>query len=198
MRVQDIMSSPVVTVSSTTGIKEAAELLVEHGFSALPVVDRGRLVGIVTEADLVAFESVPDPRSHIIPLEADAGTVPRTVAEVMTPHVIALPPEADAARAAQAMLARGLRSIPVTEGERLVGIVTRRDLLRVLARADDEIGRELAALLAEELPGEPVTVTVADGVVTLAGQVPDPHDRAVAELLARTVPGVVSVSVRWA
>src|SRR6266536_339474 len=174
MRVQDIMSSPVVTVSSTTGIKEAAELLVGHGFSALPVVDRGRLVGIVTEADLVALESVPDPRSHIIPLEADAGT------------------------AAQAMLARGLRSIPVTEGERLVGIVTRRDLLRVLARADDEIGRELAALLAEELPGEPVTVTVADGVVTLAGQVPDPHDRAVAELLARTVPGVVSVSVRWA
>ncbi len=198
MRVQEIMSSPVLTVAPDTGVKEAAALLVERGFTALPVVDAGRLVGIVTEADLMPLEPTPDPRSHMAPLEADsrqrAGPLPSTVAEVMTREVVALPPDAYAAQAAQVMLTRGLRSIPITEEGRVVGVVTRRDLLRVLARGDEEIRQELTVLLAEELPDEPVAVAVSGGAVTLTFTGPlGPDDRRIAELLASTVPGVLSV-----
>jgi CBS domain-containing protein len=194
MRIEDVMSSPVVTVTPDTTIKQAAALLVQRGFNALPVVDGTKLVGIVTEADLVPLESRPDPRSHILPLPADRAPVPHIVTEVMTRKVITLPPEEDAARAAHLMLRRSLRSIPVTAGGQVVGMVTRRDLLRVLARHDDEIRRELVTLLADELPDACVTVTVADGIVTLGFRSwLGPRDRRIAELLASTVPGVLSV-----
>jgi CBS domain-containing protein len=92
------------------------------------------------------------------------------------------------------MLRGSLRSIPVTDGGQVVGMVTRRDLLRVLARHDDEIRRELVAALADELPDACVTVTVADGIVTLGFRSwLGPRDRRLAELLARIVPGVLSV-----
>ncbi|HZD00715.1 MAG TPA: CBS domain-containing protein [Actinomycetes bacterium] len=188
------MTSPVVTVTPDTSVKAAAALLVEHGFTALPVVDAGTLVGIITEADLVPLESTPDPRSHMAPLQVTGQRVPRAVAEVMTSEVVTVPPDADIAQAAQLMLAHALRSIPVTANGRLVGIVTRRDLLRVLARSDEEIRRDLAALLSEELPGEPVGVAVADGTVTLTfASTVETSDRRIAVLLASTVPGVLSV-----
>jgi CBS domain-containing protein len=194
MHVREIMSNPVLTVTSRAGVKEAAALLVEHGFTALPVVDDGRLVGIISEADLMPLESTPDPRSHILPLPVDHSPAAGTVAEVMTSKVITLPPDADVAQAAQLLLAHNLRSIPVATHGRVVGIVTRRDLLRVLARGDEQIRRDLAALLAEELPDEPISLEVADGAVTLTftGS-PDSRDRRIAELLASTVPGVLSV-----
>jgi CBS domain-containing protein len=194
MRVRDVMSSPVVSVTPEATVKEAAELLVERGFNALPVVDADELVGIVTEADLVPLESRPDPRSHILPLPADSASVPRTVAEVMTREVITLRPQEDAAGAAHLMLRRSLRSIPVTAKGRLVGIVTRRDLLRVLARHDEEIRRELRALLDDELPDAGVTIMVVDGIVTLGfSNWLGPRDRRLAELLASTVRGVLAV-----
>jgi CBS domain-containing protein len=194
MHVQEIMTSPVVTIAPDTGVKQAAALLVEHGFTALPVVEAGTLVGIVTEADLVPLESAPDPRSHITPLPAGGQRLPSTVAEVMTRNVVTLPPDADAAQAAQLMLAHGLRSLPVSADGHLVGIVTRRDLLRVLARGDEDIRRDLDALLARELPGNSIGLAVANGAVTLtfAGAL-EPHERRIAELLASTVPGVLSV-----
>jgi CBS domain-containing protein len=111
MRIRDIMSSPVVSLTSETTVKEAARLLVDRSFNALPVVDGGRLVGIVTEADLVPLESRPDPRSHMLPLRGDFGEVPHAVAQVMTAKVITLPAEEDAARAAHLMLQRSLRSM---------------------------------------------------------------------------------------
>jgi CBS domain-containing protein len=188
------MSSPVVSVTPEATVKEAAELLVERGFNALPVLDGDELVGIVTEADLVPLESTPDPRGHILPLPADSVPVPRTVAEVMTREVISLPQEEDAARVAHLMLGRGLRSIPVTAKGRLVGIVTRRDLLRVLARHDDDIRNELIGLLADDLPDEGIEVAVKDGIVTLGFRSwLGPRDRRIAELLAATVPGVLRV-----
>ena len=197
MRIRDVMSSPVVSVTPEATVKEAARLLVDRGFNALPVVDGAKLVGIVTEADLVPLESRPDPRSHILPLPADRAPVPRTVAEIMTRTVITLSPEEDAARAAQVMLERGLRSIPVTTGGQVLGMVTRRDLLRVLARRDGEIRGEVVALLADELPDACVTITVAEGIVTLTFRSwLGPRDRRIAELLASTVRGVLSLRCR--
>jgi CBS domain-containing protein len=193
MRIKDVMSSPVMTVTPTTRIKQAAAMLVRHGFNAVPVVDNGELVGIVSEADLLPLESSPDPRAHVLRWPPLVGSTPQLVGEVMTREVLALPPDADAADAARLMLDNGVKSIPVVLGGRVVGIVTRRDLLAVLARSDHAIRVEVERLLAEELGGHP-RVEVTDGVVTLSG-FNTGRETDLAGLLARTVPGVVEVRV---
>ena len=193
MRVRDVMSSPVVTVAPDTHLKEVADLLVRHEVSAVPVVEDGALVGIVSEADLVPLELAPDPRAHLAPVREPPPGVPRVVAEVMTREVVALPEGADASEAGRLMLERRIKSIPVVRGRRVVGIVARRDLLKVLARGDEEIAGDLRTLLEEELgPPSPYRVTVRDGVVELTGP-PDPTVRRLATLLVRGVPGVVEV-----
>jgi CBS domain-containing protein len=193
MRIKDVMTSPVMTVTPTTRIKQVAAMLVRHGFNAVPVVDNGELVGIVSEADLVRLESSPDPRAHALRWPPPVGTTPHLVGEVMTREVLALPPDADAADAARLMLDHGVKSIPVVLGRRVVGIVTRRDLLAVLARTDHAIRAEVERLLAEELGGHR-RVEVTDGVVTLSG-FNTGRETDLAGLLARTVPGVVEVRV---
>jgi CBS domain-containing protein len=194
MRIKDVMTSPVVTVTPTTRLKQAAALLVRHGFNAVPVVDGEELVGIVSEADLLGLESAPDPRANARRWPAPATRVPHLVGEVMTREVLALPPDADAAEAARLMLDRRVKSIPVVVSRRVVGIVTRRDLLSVLARSDPAIRAEVERLLDEELGDGGRRVEVADGVVTLTGFDPG-RESELAALLARTVPGVVEVQV---
>ena len=193
MRVREVMSSPVVTVPPGMPLKEVARILVTRGISAVPVVEDGALVGILSEADLVPLELVPDPRAHLAPLPEASPPAFRIASEAMTRDVIALPEEADVADAGRLMLERRIKSIPVLRGRRVVGIVARRDLLEVLARSDEEIARDVEALLAAELGSPcPYRVTVRDGVVDFTGP-PDPVDRRLATLLARGVPGVLEV-----
>jgi CBS domain-containing protein len=193
VRVREVMSSPVVTVPSGMPLKEVANVLVTRGISAVPVVDDGAMVGILSEADLIPLELVPDPRAHLAPLPEASPPAFRTASEAMTRDVIALPEEADVADAGRLMLERRIKSIPVLRGRRVVGIVARRDLLEVLARSDEAIARDVEALLATELGSPcPYRVTVRNGVVVLTGP-PDPVDRRLATLLARGVPGVLEV-----
>ena len=174
-------------------LKEVADLLVTRAISAVPVVEDGELAGILSEADLVPLELAPDPRAHLIPSAELPGHLPKVAAEAMTREVVALPEEADAAEAGRLMLEWRIKSIPVLRGRRVVGIVARRDLLEVLARRDQDIAGDLAALLAAELGApSPYRVTVRDGSVTLTGHA-DPASRRLAGLLAREVPGVVEV-----
>ncbi|HET7517253.1 MAG TPA: CBS domain-containing protein [Actinomycetes bacterium] len=193
MRVRDVMSSPVVCVPPDMRLKEVADLLVTRAISAVPVVDDGELVGIVSEADLVPLELAPDPRAHLIPPADTPLRLPKVAAEAMTRAVVALPEEADAAEAGRLMLERRIKSIPIVRGRRVVGMVARRDLLAVLARRDQDIGRELEGLLAAELgESSPYRVTVRDGIVRRTGPT-DPASRRLASLLVREVPGVVEV-----
>ena len=194
MRTKDIMTTPVITVRPATGVKEAAALLVEHAISALPVVDEAdELIGIVSEADLIPLEATPDPRRQMLPVHHRPKPVPHTVGEVMTTSVVALPEDADAAQAARLMLDRHVKSIPIVFGDRVVGIVARRDVLKMLARSDVDIRREVEALLVDELLMlQTYEVDVADGVVTLRGATNGASYR-LAELLARSVPGVLDV-----
>jgi CBS domain-containing protein len=195
MQTRDIMTSPVVTVTPDTSVKDAAAALVEHGINAVPVVDDGRrLVGIVSEADLLRLEE---------PYGAGAGRAsppgkrprPRTVREVMTRAVYTMPEDADAAAAARLMLRHGLKSIPVVAGGLVVGIVARRDLLRLVARSDQDIHADLERRLKEEVSAlQRLGIDVGDGVVTFRGLVGAPA-RELSKLLARAVPGVVEV--RW-
>jgi CBS domain-containing protein len=197
VKVTDIMSQPVITVTPETGIKTAAELLVAHGISALPVVDStGRLVGIVSEADLIAIEARPDPRSQATPLAPTAGTTPRSVAEVMTRDVVVVSAQSEVAQAARTMLSNDVKRVPVMSGRRVIGIVSRRDLVKVIARADEQIEGKINSLLAElglTTAGAPVKVT--DGVAT----VPVDHQGATRRLVESAVLQVAGVlEVRFA
>jgi CBS domain-containing protein len=182
MRTKDIMTSPVVTVTPDTPLKDVAALLVERGINAVPVVDSGnRLCGILSEADLLTLE-----------IATSEASQPHTAREVMTHSVYTLTKDTDAAAAARMMLRHGLKSVPVVSGDRLVGIVARRDLLRLVARGDDDIRADLQARLEEEIELlRRMRIEVADGVVTVSGA--GEAGRRLMAALARTVPGVVEV-----
>lgn len=193
MRARDIMTSPVITVRPGTTVQDAAALLAGRGFTALPVVDDDdRLIGIVTEADLVRDRFPRDPRS-LIHGGPNAEVVPaaETVGNVMTSPVTGMGPGTDLAVLTAALLEARQRSMPIVDGSRLVGIVTRRDLVRVVGRDDDAIAMDVRHKL--EIYGGPNrwNVQVSHGVVTIGDQFDDESDRHVATVLAEAVPGVV-------
>ena len=185
MLVSQAMSSPAVTVGPGDKVKDVAALLAERGFSAVPVVDPdGELLGIVSEADLLSMA------------EDGHGALPATAGQVMSRSAFAVDAGAPAARAADIMLQRGFRSLPVTAGDRVVGMVSRRDLVRALATVDSEIGAQVAGALAElaRLLAA-IQVEVSEGVVTLTGQLPAPA-RGLVEALATDLPGVRAVRLQ--
>ena len=194
MRAKDIMSAFVITVRAEARVKDVAALLIEQEIGAVPVVnDDDELVGIVSEADLVRLEETPDPRLQITDIPHFVAPAPRTAAEVMTSDVIALSEAAGVAEVARVMVERAIKHVPIVAEGRLVGIVARRDVLRVLARRDELIAEDLVALFGDEaLVLGRIGLTVSDGIVTLDGP-KDPKDRHLAEVLARSVPGVVAV-----
>jgi CBS domain-containing protein len=194
VKVTEIMSSPVITVSPGTRIKEAARRLVDKGISALPVIDAsGGLVGIVSEADLLPLETRPDPRSQATPLPPTAGSSPKTVAEVMTRHVLVVEADSEVSQAARIMLEAGIKRVPVMRGRRVIGIVSRRDLIRVIARRDEELETEIVNRLSElDLLKSPGAVAVAAGVATIRIDDED-TGRRLAESVALEVPGVLEV-----
>src|SRR4051812_47548955 len=117
MRVEEIMTPAVTVVTPETPVKEVARQLVRHAFGSLPVVDAGgRLVGIITEADLIAVEaSAPDPRRHARRDLPAGGRPPRTAADLMTTPVIAARVDTDIADIAEIMLAAHVTRVPVLD-----------------------------------------------------------------------------------
>ncbi|HKS48523.1 MAG TPA: CBS domain-containing protein [Amycolatopsis sp.] len=193
MRALDVMSVPVVTVEPDTPAKRAAELLSEHGFTALPVVDDDRLVGIVTEADLIGDRIPADPRYRH---EEQRGRCPGgMVAEVMTSPVTGMAPGADLSALARALLGARIRAMPIVDRARVVGIVTRGDIVRVFARSDSEIASDVFRHLTMYGGADRWQVEVRDGVVRIVDAFDDETARHVATVLAEAVPGVVSAHV---
>ena len=192
MRTSDVMSSPVVTVPPDAQLKDVAATLVEHGINAVPVVaDGDRLVGIVSEADLLMLEATPGARHR--PGSAARQGPPHTACEVMSHSVYTLTQDTDAAAAARMLLRHNLKSVPVVAGDRVVGMVARRDLLRLIARSDHDIRADLERRLKEELDAlQRLAVDVTGNVVTIDAAL-GPLARQLLEGLARTVPGVVEV-----
>jgi CBS domain-containing protein len=154
MRARDVMSSPVVTVTAGTTVKCAANLLVSHGFTALPVVDEdGRLIGIVTEADLVRDRFPRDPRycsacEGLLGVDGASRVLTSTVGEVMTTPVVGMGAGTDVVDLVSAMLEEPVRSMPIVDGSTVIGIVTRRDLLRTLVRDDQAVATGVRRRLA--------------------------------------------------
>jgi CBS-domain-containing membrane protein len=161
-RVQDVMTIEVVVAHPTTPVKQVADLLAGHGLSGLPVIDgQGRVLGVVSETDLFGDSQRPA-----------GGPVATTAGEVMTSPAVTVSPHATLTEAARRMQADGLKRLPVVAASgRLIGIVSRADLLRPLVRPDEHISRDVEELLERKLlVAAGVEVEVRDGIVTLTGQ----------------------------
>lgn len=210
MRVRDVMTTDPITVGPETPFKEVVSLLVEHRVGGLPVVDDdGTLLGIVTETDLITKEAYGDKRQGPMAvvgavlagrdhawLKKAAGL---EAAKIMTSRVVTTDPAEDVHVAARRLLEHRVGRLPVVEGGRLVGIVSRSDLLRPFQRSDEEIATDVQARLKDPVifeHGNQVRSTVAQGVVTLTGMVTYPHEIELMERMVAEVPGVVSVENR--
>jgi CBS domain-containing protein len=195
MRASEIMTRSVLTVQTDSTVQQAAALLSEHGITSLPVLDEDdRVVGIVSEVDLIRDRMPHDPRSHLRPLPEDEPDPSRLVAQVMQEPVVCLAQYADVADLAAVMLDNNVRAVPITDAGLLLGIVSRRDLLRTLLRDDDAIRADVERLLHEfsGVSGQ-CSVAVANGVVTVSGGFEDPAQQKTVARLAQTVPGVLRV-----
>jgi len=197
------MTTPVITVAPDTPVKEIAQLLLTHHISGVPVVSpEGKLVGIVTEADLLYKErpEVEEPgllrlfrRGQLAEAERKAeGLVAR---DVMSSPVVTVTEETPLREVAALMARRQVNRVPVVRGDQVVGIVSRADVLRALVRADDEIKEAVRRALLEELWIDPsgLRIQVQDGVVTLEGEVERRSDKELAERWVATIDGVVRV-----
>ena len=194
MRVRDIMSHPVFTVRSTDPIEGAAALLADRRVTAAPVVDGdGRLIGIVSEGDLLRDRVPQTPTAHLRPVVPHHDR-PRVVAEVMARKVVTAWPVEDVSDVARTMLAHDVRSVPVLDDGRLVGIVSRRDLLRAVVRSDAVLRDEAQRFLDGYAGGDRRwTATVTDGIATVDGSFDDETEQCVVSVMVKAVPGIEAV-----
>jgi CBS domain-containing protein len=192
MRAADLMTASVLSVGPETSLRTVARIMVRERLGSMCVVtDTDELLGLITEADLLTLSLHPDPTRHLVPVDVAAQDAPQTAREVMTTEVFAVPPDADVADVARVMLDRHLTRIPIVEGKRLIGVLSRSDLLRPLCRDDEQIAEELCAQLGD-IPGE-WSAAVAEGRVTLSGPADSPETELAARIAWR-VPGVVDVT----
>jgi CBS domain-containing protein len=196
MLVREVMTAQPVTVRTDTPVKEALALLDRHSITMLPVLSpAGIIVGVVTEADLIRDVVKPDVRTHMIPPQRGQTLLPpHAVVEVMNHQTVTVTADTDLAEAANLMTGTAVKSLPVIdEHHRVVGVVSRRDIVRVLARSDEVVEQEVEALFHSL--GVDWLADVRDGVVTVTGPV-TAKERSLAETATSTVPGVVAVTIR--
>ena len=194
MNIAELMITPVVTATEHMSVTDAVLLMLEGGATELPVLDEfGELVGIVGEADLfrARLGEEPMPLEQMTVSNPDRG---REIGDIMRRPVLTVQSRDPVALCAH-LLGRHARSLPVLKGTEVVGLITRRALLRALIRADSDIRADVVALLGSnaERVGQWI-VDVFDGVVTLSGT--DDMKAWQATELAEKVDGVSRVDVR--
>src|SRR5215468_8136145 len=217
MRAIDVMVRDVVTVRPDTDVADAIKLLAEHDVSALPVVDKaGYLVGVLSESDLIHRAEIGTEKHRPWWLEAVTGASTlaeefakshgKKVGEVMTAGVISVNEETPLSEIAALFERKRIKRVPVVKDGKLVGIVSRANLIQALASAvghieqHDEADRQIRLQLLSKLKEQPWTgfgdrnITVSDGVVHLWGLVGSEAERKALLALAEGVPGVARVS----
>lgn len=189
MQVVDLMTTDVITVSTETGIRDAARLMFRNRVSGLPVTTAdGSLIGIITEADFLRLE---------VERQEGATDLGDTVGEVMSPGVVTTGPETEVYDAAKMMTFQDIKRLPVVdEDSRLLGIISRADIVSVFTRPDDVIEDEIREDLIRRVlfidPDE-LNVTVTNGVVTFVGEIGTRNEARLLVELASRLDGVLHV-----
>jgi CBS domain-containing protein len=206
MKVRDVMTETVFTVTPDTPLKLVATRMLEYGISGMPVVDGDRVLGVISETDILFKERTAPDRTGLVDWLVHYGEDPpqaklnaRTAGQAMTTPAVTIGPNRSVADAAALMLDLGIDRLPVVDGEELIGIVTRTNLVRAFIRNDEEIERDIrddGLLHRLWLDPEQVQVTVEDGNVVLAGSVDTPEAADSLVAFVERTPGVVSVESR--
>jgi CBS domain-containing protein len=216
MRARDIMTTDIVTVAPSTAVSALAQLLVERRISAVPVVDDGRLVGLVSEGDLLhreetGTESRPSWWQELFRSTEDRAKAylkahGQQAADVMTTRLVTVGPDTELSEIAALMERHHVKRLPVVEDGRLLGLVARTDLLRVLVKAVEQTAepvgvsdQQLAQAVLDEVQkaGLATTTTLnviaTDGTVGLWGFVASETERHAVEVAARSLKGAKAV-----
>lgn len=208
-KVGSVMTSDVVRAEYGTPFKQVARLLADHRISGLPVVDEDdKVIGVLSETDLMVRQAAtPDPfdpprRRRLAGLTRGARRQAakaraRTAGQLMTEPPVTVHADDSIVEAARTMAQRRVERLPVLDEEdRLVGIVTRRDLLQVFLRPDAEIREQViedVLVRALWVPRRSIDVFVTEGVVTLGGQLERQSETEIAVSMTRQIDGVVAV-----
>jgi CBS domain-containing protein len=203
MKVHELMTRKVTTVTPTTSLRDAAVLLAGNGISGMPVVsETGEVVGVLSEGDIVVKAAGEVAQNRLLGwlLHSDLGLNDKikaeTVGEAMSAPAVTISPKRPVHEAARLMVAENVNRLPVVEKGKLAGIVTRADIVRAFTRSDteiaDEIRREVLRGTFWLEPGR-VVVTVVDGAATLRGDVETEVDQELLPHFVAHVPGVISV-----
>ncbi|MBX4998942.1 CBS domain-containing protein [Rhizobium lentis] len=216
LKIRSIMTPKPATIGPDAKIWEAANAMLDHGISGLPVVDQsGGLLGIISESDFLRRSEIHTDTTHGLwrnffssrgeLAEEYAKNFGSTVGEVMSCPALTVQPDASVETAAELMARKNIKRLPVVEGDEMIGIVTRFDVMAALvrelashyaARADSDIRNALEAELAHQKWGDSVTLHVADGVVTLEGRVLDTREKTALHVAAESTIGVKRVDDR--
>lgn len=183
------MTTDVITVSSETGIRDAARLMFRNRVSGLPVTTSdGTLAGIITEADFLRLE---------VERQEGVTELGETVGDVMSPGVVTTGPDTEIYDAAKMMTFRDIKRLPVVDDEsRLLGIISRADIVSVFTRPDDVIEDEIREDLIRRvlfIDPDQLNVAVANGVVTFIGEVGTRNEARLLSELASRLDGVLHV-----
>lgn len=205
--IRNVMSQPALTVHPTTPLKDVARLLVEHRISGLPVVDEGgRVLGVVSEADLLLKEQGPEHVSHrhfarllgeSTETRAQLAKLDATTAgDAMSAPAITITGDRPIAEAAALMTSRGINRLPVVDDGTLVGVVSRADLISAYVRSDEDLGDVVRnEVLHRTMWLDPglFEVVVQDGIVRIGGSVGRRSTAEVIERMTAMIPGVIDV-----
>ena len=213
MKAEYVMTADVVSVSPNHSVRHAAQLMLDHRISGLPVLDdNGRVVGLVTEGDLMrrselGVQALAPIGRQFTTSEDSARAYVKShswkVADVMTADPVVVDEGTSLTQIADLMTERGIKRVPVMRGTHLIGIVSRADLLRVLVKAkaddtasgDNAIRRSILTRLRDDagVEGNSLILTVSDGLVHFSGVVSSQSERDAARVVAEGVRGVKGV-----
>jgi CBS domain-containing protein len=216
MKASDVMTRNVLTVERGTAVAQAIRLMLDHNVSGLPVLaDDGKVVGILTEGDLLRRSETGTERHRPRWLEILMGpgrmageyvrTHGRKVEEIMTSDPVSVTSDTPLDEVVGLMERRRIKRVPVIDGDVLVGVVSRADLLGSLlrtldaqdsqTRGDDEILEQILAELAKTawVPRDGLSISVKDGVVDLNGVILEEKEREALRVVAENTPGVRAV-----
>jgi CBS domain-containing protein len=215
MKARDVMTTPVIAATPDTPVRDIAQLLLDKRISGLPIVQDDRVVGILSESDLLRrveagteprrpkwLEALVDPNIQAADFAQSRGVLAR---DVMTRDIVSVDSDADLRDIARVFEQRRIKRVPVLENGRLVGIISRANLLRALmlysppAPVDTQSDQATHEQIRERLEDEAwldlsrLNIVVTDGVVHLWGTLKSDEQRRALDVAVRGIPGVTDV-----